>query len=391
MTEAQLLDLFRRALKTSLALQLVACSASSSVAPSPDGATDGPSKRDTGTPPHDSSDDGPAPGTDAGHDSGSAIDGGADGTLGPEPCGVVPGECEEVLPLSCVTSILGPDASGIQPAPLCARACTPTYAKPQCDLACRKDGGTFGACAQGDTPILLCENQAGHCNGRAFAGMAPPVAPGQATVLGRYLAETVELEAGAIDAFRILANELRAHGAPDALVHAAEAAAKDEVRHARDVRTLARRHGPPATLRRAGRRSVRPLEEVALENAVEGCVKETYAALLAHHQASAAQDPEIQAVMVPIAADETRHAALSWAVARWAERLLAAAGRARVEAAREAAARDLAEAVLHAVPTTLTRDAGLPDAASASRMVGVLAAALWSPASPAAKPLDRRG
>ena len=35
-----------------------------------------------------------------------------------------------------------------------------------------------------------------------------------------------------------------------------------------------------------------------------------------------------------IAADETRHAALSWAVARWAERRLDAAARARIAAAR---------------------------------------------------------
>jgi len=57
------------------------------------------------------------------------------------------------------------------------------------------------------------------------------------------------------------------------------------------------------------------LVDVALENAVEGCVRETYGALIATRQAEAASDPVVRRAMRKIAADETAHAALSWDVA----------------------------------------------------------------------------
>jgi hypothetical protein len=57
----------------------------------------------------------------------------------------------------------------------------------------------------------------------------------------------------------------------------------------------------------------RSLEELAVENAVEGCVRETYGALTAIWQARTAKDPSVAAAVRRIARDETRHAALSWA------------------------------------------------------------------------------
>ena len=53
------------------------------------------------------------------------------------------------------------------------------------------------------------------------------------------------------------------------------------------------------------------------ENAREGCVRETFGALIAMHQAERAGDPIIRRAMRRIAEEETRHAELAWEVASW--------------------------------------------------------------------------
>jgi hypothetical protein len=81
----------------------------------------------------------------------------------------------------------------------------------------------------------------------------------------------------------------------------------------------------------------RPLEDVAVENAVEGCVRETWGAVLASWQSRTAADPEIRAAFASIARDEMRHAALAWSIHRWAQRSLDDAALARVTEAGAAA------------------------------------------------------
>ena len=103
----------------------------------------------------------------------------------------------------------------------------------------------------------------------------------------------------------------------------------------------ARLHGAPVPAARVRRAGARSLEAMARENAVEGCVRETFGALLLRWQAAHAQDASVRRTFVRISADEARHAALSWAVARWLEPRLDAAGRARVSAARARALRAL--------------------------------------------------
>ena len=85
------------------------------------------------------------------------------------------------------------------------------------------------------------------------------------------------------------------------------------------------------------RTATRDIETIARENAVEGCTRETYAALVACRQARAATDPAIRAAMAGIARDETRHAALAWAVDGWSQALLGPAARRRVRDARREA------------------------------------------------------
>ncbi|GEM_PF-3981000 len=63
---------------------------------------------------------------------------------------------------------------------------------------------------------------------------------------------------------------------------------------------------------------------VASENAVEGCVRETWAARVGRHQARFAKIASMRAAMAEIAADEARHAALAWDLDTWARSHLGA-------------------------------------------------------------------
>lgn len=56
---------------------------------------------------------------------------------------------------------------------------------------------------------------------------------------------------------------------------------------------------------------------MTVDNAVEGCARETWAAMVALHQARFAEDRSVRAAFTAIARDELAHAALSWDLARW--------------------------------------------------------------------------
>ncbi|RKH13546.1 hypothetical protein D7V97_05495 [Corallococcus sp. CA053C] len=220
----------------------------------------------------------------------------------------------------------------------------------------------------------LCEGRRpeGLCSDGAVAGGAPE--------LGALFAKMAHLEAASVPAFERLADELSAHGAPERLVRAARRSAGEEVRHARVMEALAVRHGaamPELTVAPFQHRS---LEALALENAVEGCVRETFGALLAQWQARCAEDAAVRESLGTIAPDELRHAELSWAIDAWALGRLSSEARARVEAARSEAwlalERD-AEASL--LPGAVARTSGLPSAQVARRLVRELARALTAP------------
>ena len=167
------------------------------------------------------------------------------------------------------------------------------------------------------------------------------------------------------------------HAAPGELVRMAERSAlRDEERHARTVGSLARRFGATPPKVRVGRAQRRSLEEMARENAVEGCVRETFGAIVATWQAAHARDAEVRAAMKRIAADETRHAALAWAIARWAEARLDEAARARVREARDEAVRELAREVGGGAVDEVTSEAGLPAPADARALVRAMSDAL---------------
>jgi hypothetical protein len=186
------------------------------------------------------------------------------------------------------------------------------------------------------------------------------------------------LEAASVQAFIRLARELEAHGAPLALQRAAERAALDEVRHARVTKALAENEGGCVPAVRAARQRHRSLEAIAIDNAVEGCVRETFGAAVAAMQAARAGDAAVRTAMGPIARDEANHASLSWRLAAWLDTKLDVDARGRVENARSRAVDDLAREIA-VEPAERDRHAlGLPNASTRHAVLNALRASLWS-------------
>jgi hypothetical protein len=123
----------------------------------------------------------------------------------------------------------------------------------------------------------------------------------------------------------------------------------------------------------------RSLAAVATENAIEGCVSETFGVVLATWQGRNARDGAVRRAMRSIARDELRHAELAWAIAAWAAGKLTRSERARVRAARDGAVSGLGRSLA----TLLANDdLGLPDARSAGAMLDSLRATTFSATLP---------
>jgi hypothetical protein len=209
------------------------------------------------------------------------------------------------------------------------------------------------------------ESDSGGCSlgrGRVPPGFVPRAVVGK-DPRARFFASAAQLEAASIGSFEIVARDLRAHGAPARLVRAALRARKDEIRHARVMSRLAREHGATTVPRVAAARwAPRNLEAIATENAVEGCVRETYGAIDATWMAESARDPRVRAEMRVIARDETRHAALAWQVHAWSSARLDPAARARIARAREVAVRELSLELAIPQSSILASDGLVPSA-----------------------------
>jgi len=226
-----------------------------------------------------------------------------------------------------------------------------------------KSGAGFGvACGRRPSGMELVA---------AVASAECPDAHHAAAEVGAYLAECAQLEAAAVIAFELLACELSAHAAPAALIERCLSAVEDERRHTRLMTAAARRYGVEPTRPAPLTRALPTLIELARENVVEGCVRETWGALSAALQARTARDPQLAALYASIAPDELNHAELSWDIHDWlaertdsAELLLEHARVARAELLRE-----------QADPSAAVRSlAGAPDCATARRLICELAA-----------------
>jgi hypothetical protein len=262
----------------------------------------------------------------------------------------------------------------------------------QCAAVCGKntDGISADACQvlTGDLSqqaVLDCSVHTGPtcgstpcCNGGRrtayFASLGfglPPVG----RELGTHFARVACMEASSVEAFRILRDELVAHGAPRRLVRAASRAIRDERRHVRQTSALARRFGEePIAPASPPQRAMRPLAAMALDNAVEGCIRETYSALECAWQAEVARDPVVRATMKRIARDEMRHLAFSWAVHAWVCGRLDAETRAAIERAQRAEIADMRRELAGDPHESLVSRGGLPRAYQSGALLEAIAA-----------------
>lgn len=190
--------------------------------------------------------------------------------------------------------------------------------------------------------------------------------------LGDHFALAAHLEAASVIAFRRLELELRRFGAPASFARRARRARADEINHARDTAALARRFGGIVSAVDVAPMAVRDLFALALENAVEGAVRETYGALVAAFQAERAAS-ELRPLYRRIARDEARHAELAHDIDRWVQPKLTADERARIATARAAALEELRAAIAIEPSSSVVRVAGMPTAAEARILLDGLA------------------
>jgi hypothetical protein len=191
--------------------------------------------------------------------------------------------------------------------------------------------------------------------------------------IGAWFARAAWLEAASIHAFLHLANELKDHGAPRELQKLAVASARDEIRHTAIMTALARKYGAEPPKVEVVLPAGRSLEAIAIENAAEGCVRETWGAVVALWQAQTAHDAEARAAFTTIARDEVRHAALAWAIDRWAMPRLDHGAQVRVALAREAAVKALRDEPPAELPLL-----GLPGGDHARQLLTRTCTSLWN-------------
>jgi len=184
-----------------------------------------------------------------------------------------------------------------------------------------------------------------------------------ANPLGDYYASIAHLEQAAVAAFDVIERELARFDAPQDLRDRARRARADEVRHASRMAQFAERLGAQVPDTHVALSNERSLLAAALENAVEGCVREAWGALSAHYQSVTTQDPEAQRAWREIAVDETEHAELSFALHEWYLQQLTSEERAQVTAALERARLQLRVELAVAAPphAAVVYGAGVPD------------------------------
>lgn len=141
--------------------------------------------------------------------------------------------------------------------------------------------------------------------------------------LAAHWAEDALFEHASIASFARFVLELLAVGAPPGLVRDAQRALADEIAHAELCFSLASRYagrpvGPGALEIGGAALDRRDLASIAAAAVREGCTGETVSALIAEAAAEQATDPEAQRALRRIAAEETRHAELSFRFVAWA-------------------------------------------------------------------------
>lgn len=256
-----------------------------------------------------------------------------------------------------------------------------------CAHACRAGSRAVQSCEmvqESSQPLVaVCRGYSpSQCVDHIPSGRAPETlncdSPPRLESAAAYFVRSAQLEAASVHAFRALASDLRRLQAPQRLVNATVRAAADERRHARAFQRLARRAGraTPRVVRVPA--TPRSMLELALENAAEGCVIETYSALVAAYQARHAAEPSLRRTLSRIAREEAEHARLSWQLWSWCLGRVDGASRARLRHELRAASVRLAQR-LPSLRESWATELGLPSLEVAREMFACLSAELWQP------------
>jgi len=211
------------------------------------------------------------------------------------------------------------------------------------------------------------------CVGRRPVGLSSEPTAGLSP-LGDYYASVAHLEGAAVLAFDVMERELKRFGAPRELQLRAQRARADEERHFSRMAAMARREGATVPSVRAVPVDERSLLAAALENAVEGCVREAWGALSAHYQAAAAADAEARQLWHDVARDESEHAELSLALHHWFMSQLTTDEQKLVDAAMQRARLELRTELLSgpAPHPAVAHHAGTPEPTRAAALFGEL-------------------
>lgn len=209
--------------------------------------------------------------------------------------------------------------------------------------------------------------------GRPFEGYDTPEMRGNSA--GHFFEACAYTEAASVDAFYILAEELRALGAPSELSDACVRSARDEHAHAALMSQLA---GIPCVFVHAPPRPLRGAFELAIENARSGLVNETFAAVVNRYQSIHAASAEVRDTLARIADDEARHAHLSRRIHAFLLANLSPEDAQAVEAAREQATADLECRVRGTAPTMGDTMLGLPGRGEQLVFIEGLRSEVWS-------------
>ena len=172
----------------------------------------------------------------------------------------------------------------------------------------------------------------------------------------------------------VLKKELEDLHAPLEFYQRCQRAAEQEVMHARLMaKQCFKENSSPPPLK-FGQLPKRSIFELAMDNAIEGCVFETYAALRAHYQANHAQDLNIKKIMKLIAKDETEHAQLAWDIHQWLMKQLTKQQQLEIHRAQQKAFEKLAQEVAKDAQTELGHQLGNPQETLVHELANALVA-----------------
>jgi hypothetical protein len=172
-----------------------------------------------------------------------------------------------------------------------------------------------GTDENGDQSLTCGYLLAPYCEGRNHVAVHSNTQ--SAVDIPTWFLQATQAEIGSVGAFLLLREELQRLDAPQHFIQQCLEAARDEVQHARLMNNVCRSVGIQPSIPQISDIPNRSIFDIALENALEGCIHESYAAMQALHQSQHASTPEFRRLFFIIAQDELRHADLSLRIHQW--------------------------------------------------------------------------